>query len=124
MFNTILSSGGIGNSLGTFDIVVIICVCSIVELFKQKVFHNNAKFKSLCPYITVILAFIIYLVFGLSTKSIAFWDILCKGLIDGGLAVLCYDSVIAKVKKALQKNDLQEEVGQKVDAVLGISDDE
>ena len=81
MFNTILSSGGIGNSLGTFDIVVIICVCSIVELFKQKVFHNNAKFKSLCPYITVILAFIIYLVFGLSTKSVAFWDILCKGLI-------------------------------------------
>ena len=124
MFNTILSSGGIGNSLGTFDIVVIICVCSIVELFKQKVFHNNAKFKSLCPYITVILAFIIYLVFGLSTKSVAFWDILCKGLIDGGLAVLCYDSVIAKVKKALQKNDLQEEVGKKVDTVLGISDKE
>ena len=123
MFNTILSSGGIGNSLGTFDIVVIICVCSIVELFKQKVFHNNAKFKSLCPYITVILAFIIYLVFGLSTKSVAFWDILCKGLIDGGLAVLCYDSVIAKVKKALQKNDLQEEVGKKVDTVLGISEE-
>ena len=120
MVNAILSSVGIGNTLGTADIVVMISVCGIVELFKQKVFNNSQKFKDLCPYITVLLSFAIYLAFGLITKSGSFWSIAGKGIIDGGLAVLCYDSIIAKLKKAMNNKKLEEEVGSKVDEVLGL----
>ena len=122
MFNSILTSSGIVNSLSTFDILVIIFVCSVVEIFKQKVFHNNSKFKSLCPYVTVVLSFLVCLVCGLVMKTGDIWTILGKGIIDGALAVLCYDSVIAKVKKAIQKGSLKEDVEKKVDAVLGTSE--